>query len=107
MMAMHRAHASAISGREVMSMNVNDTLRGMELCALAYKEVQPQFPGMTLEVIDDENGVQCYLRRQGDTLFITFRGSNSAKDWKVDLTFSKPVSLMISATPKSGYIPGS
>ena len=29
-------------------MNVNDTLRGMELCALAYKEVQPQFPGMTL-----------------------------------------------------------
>lgn len=46
-------------------MNVNDTLRGMELCALAYKEVQPQFPGMTLEVIDDENGVQCYLRRAG------------------------------------------
>ena len=70
-------------------MNVNDTLRGMELCALAYKEVQPQFPGMTLEVIDDENGVQCYLRRQGDTLFITFRGSYSAKYWNVDLTFFK------------------
>ena len=57
-------------------MNVNETLYGMELCALAYKEVQPCFPGMSLEVIDDDNGVQCYLRRQGDTLYITFRGSS-------------------------------
>lgn len=70
-------------------MNVNEAMYGMELSALAYKELQPHFPDMTLEVIDDNNGVQCYLRLRGDTLYITFRGSNSAKDWKVNLTFFK------------------
>lgn len=35
------------------------------------------------------SGVQCFLRRHNDVLWITFRGTDSPKDWKSDLTFWK------------------
>jgi len=40
------------------------------------------------EVIDDRvTGVQCFIRRRGDTLTVAFRGSDSKKDWQTNLTF--------------------
>ena len=38
---------------------------------------------------DDQTGVQCYIRKTEDLLDITFRGSNSAKDWRHNLMFWK------------------
>lgn len=71
-------------------MNKGEVVRAMELAGLAYQNMQPEYPWCTLEVIDDPcTGVQCYLRRAGDTLFITFRGSNSPEDWRTNLTFWK------------------
>lgn len=71
-------------------MNKADAIRAMELAGLAYQNKQPEFPSCTLDILDDAcTGIQCYLRRAGETLYITFRGSNSAKDWRVDLTFWK------------------
>ena len=70
-------------------MNKTKIINAMELSAAAYKNIQPMAPGVTLGVIDSENGVQCFLRRQGDTLYITFRGSDSSRDWATDLTFWK------------------
>lgn len=71
-------------------MNKSDVINAMELSALAYRNVQPQLACETLTVIDDaESGVQCYVRRNGGTLSITFRGTNSGQDWKTDFTFWK------------------
>ncbi|NLO49060.1 MAG: lipase family protein [Clostridiales bacterium] len=61
----------------------------MELSALAYKDIQPVYSNVSLAVIDDRCGVQCYLRRQAGTICISFRGSNSAEDWKTNLRFWK------------------
>ena len=67
-----------------------ELLEAMELSADAYRKVQPYVPGCSLKVIDDrETDVQCYLRKRDDCLFITFRGSNSGKDWKTNLTFRR------------------
>lgn len=71
-------------------MNKAQLIYAMELSALAYKEVQPEFPRETLIVIDDgSTGVQCYIRKSPGLLLITFRGSNSAQDWDNNLTFWK------------------
>lgn len=62
----------------------------MELSAIAYKKIQPQFDDTILNIIDDKvSGVQCYIRQYRNTLNITFRGTDSLKDWKTDLTFWK------------------
>jgi len=71
-------------------MRTSDIIDAMELSAEAYREVQPVFPGGSLTVIDDpKTGVQCYLRRTSGCLLITFRGSNSAQDWKTNFAFRK------------------
>lgn len=62
----------------------------MELAAIAYKKIQPQFDDTILNIIDDKmSGVQCYIRQYRNMLNITFRGTDSLKDWKTDLTFWK------------------
>jgi hypothetical protein len=69
-------------------MTAQDMIRAMELSGLAYNSVQPEFPETRLTVIDDpKTGVQCYIRKKGRCLVITFRGSNSLLDWKTNLTF--------------------
>lgn len=79
--------ASVISYIEVIPLNRQKIVHSMELSALAYKDVQP---GCCYTLIDSpESDVQCFLRKREDTLYITFRGSNSAKDWKNNLTFWK------------------
>lgn len=64
----------------------------MELSAVAYREVQPTFPGGSPIVIDDpKTDVQCFLRKRGSCLSITFRGSNSGRDWRTNLAFRRKV----------------
>ncbi len=71
-------------------MTTRDVIRGMELAALAYKQVQPVYSGCQLTVIDDrDTGVQCYVRQRGELLVIIFRGTDSAQDWHTDFTFWK------------------
>ena len=71
-------------------MKMSGILKQMELSALAYQEVQPAFPAGSLVVIDDpQSDIQCYLRRRDGCLNITFRGSNSEKDWKTNLAYQK------------------
>jgi Lipase (class 3). len=62
----------------------------MELSALAYKDIQPTYYSGTLEIINDPaTDVQCYLRRCGCDLHITFRGTDSPKDWQTNFMFRK------------------
>lgn len=67
-------------------MTNQDVIEAMELSALAYKDTQPYTPGEVIAVIDDERtDVQCYIRRRGAALYITFRGTDSVKDGITDL----------------------
>lgn len=71
-------------------MRGSDLIRAMGLSATAYQPVQPVSPHIRLTVIDDKaSDVQCYIRQRGGLLYITFRGSNSKRDWKTNLAFSK------------------
>ncbi|MHC1695903.1 MAG: hypothetical protein AB9835_11695 [Eubacteriales bacterium] len=71
-------------------MNVGQVVRGAQLSALAYNDIQPQVGGTAPVLIGNvEYNVQCWLRRKGDTLSVTFRGSDSDKDWQTNLTFWK------------------
>ncbi len=72
-------------------MNRRKIIDAMELSSEAYKNVQPTHPNTTVKIIDHPNGVQCYIRQQGEHMSITFRGSDSLRDWKTDLTFWKKV----------------
>lgn len=67
-----------------------DILHAMELSGLAYRDIQPVYCNGEFEIISDpDTDVQCYLRRCGKTLFITFRGSNSPRDWKTNFMFDQ------------------
>lgn len=71
-------------------MTKNDVIQALELASVAYKNEQPSPPQGRLTVIDDPHtDIQCYVRQYGRHLSITFRGSDSLKDWKTDLTFWK------------------
>ncbi|HPT85311.1 MAG TPA: lipase family protein [Bacillota bacterium] len=71
-------------------MKGEDILYAMELSGLAYREVQPVYQSGVIEFISDPvTDVQCYLRRCGKTLYITFRGSDSPRDWKTNFMFDK------------------
>ncbi len=71
-------------------MQACDILYAMELSGVAYHDIQPVFPTGSLSTINDPlSDVQCYFRRTGATLYITFRGSNSSRDWRHNLTFCK------------------
>lgn len=81
---------SAYQKGMVIIMRGSDVINAMELSALAYRNAQPIPLRGSLSVIDDpESGVQCYIRKYGDMLCITFRGSDSGRDWKTNLAFSK------------------
>ncbi len=71
-------------------MNSAKIFRALELSAAAYRDIQPDMPGTKLKVIDSGSaGVLCFLRKTGDTLQISFRGSDSPKDWLTSLSFWK------------------
>lgn len=71
-------------------MNRADMLSALTLAALAYKDIQPINLDEPLLAVDNiTSGVQYFLRRTGDTLTISFRGSNEDEDWKTNLNFHK------------------
>jgi predicted lipase len=71
-------------------MDKQNVMESMALSALAYKDVQPIEPYTCQKLIDDPTtDLQCFLRKRGDTLYITFRGSNSDADWRANLRFWK------------------
>ncbi len=71
-------------------MQASDLIEAMELSAVAYRKVQPDSFGGSLITIDDpKTDIQCYLRKRDGCLSITFRGSNSGKDWKTNLAFGQ------------------
>ena len=56
----------------------------------AYLDKQASFGYESIHTIDDEqSGVQCYIRKRGNELFITFRGTNSAADRYKNIMFCK------------------
>lgn len=73
-------------------MHMSDLLNAMELSAYAYRDIQPISLSESMIVVDDsESDVCCYLRKCGSHLNITFRGSDSAQDWKTNLAFRKMI----------------
>lgn len=82
--------AALIYWYQVMDMTRQEIIRSMELSGIAYSQQQPTLSQEPLLIIDDpRSGVQCFLRRGPGTLWITFRGTDSAQDWHTDFTFWK------------------
>lgn len=68
----------------------DEIIKSLELSTCAYRDIQPYTAHTCTAMIDDtQSEVQCFLRRSGDVLWITFRGSDSSKDWLTNLTFWK------------------
>ena len=71
-------------------MNSAEIIRSLELSTSAYRDIQPYSPHTCTTMVEDRrSGVQYFLRRDRDILWITFRGSDSPRDWKTNLTFWK------------------
>ncbi len=65
-----------------------EIIRSLEYSTAAYRDIQPYTPHtLTVMVDNPRTGVQYFFRRDGETLWITFRGSDSHLDWKHNLTF--------------------
>ncbi|MCL2717992.1 MAG: lipase family protein [Lachnospiraceae bacterium] len=71
-------------------MNQTAIIKSLHLSSCAYRDIQPYTSYPCTKIIDDPaSGVQCYLRRDKDTLLITFRGTDSLREWFSNLTFWK------------------
>jgi triacylglycerol lipase len=71
-------------------LNSSKIFSALELSAAAYRDVQPNLPGTKLKVIDSKGaGVMCFLRKSGGILHISFRGTDSSRDWLTSLSFWK------------------
>lgn len=73
-------------------MNKLELIKSLELSASAYRDIQPYSDHTCTAMIDNrQSGVQCFLRRKADILRITFRGTDSPKDWNTDFAFRQKV----------------
>lgn len=71
-------------------MNRQQLLSMLEDSAAAYRDIQPALPQQRLIAIDNKRtGVQCFIRLEGDTMRVAFRGTDSRKDWATDFRFWK------------------
>ena len=71
-------------------MNRANIIKSLELSTSAYRDIQPYLPYTCTKMINNKkSGTQYFLRRDKDTLWIVFRGTDSPKDWKTDLAFWK------------------
>jgi predicted lipase len=67
-----------------------DIVKSLEYSTAAYRDIQPYTPHTCTAMVDSKpSGVQYFLRKNKDTLWITFRGSDSPRDWKTNFTFWK------------------
>lgn len=70
-------------------MTKSDIIGALELSGMAYAPIQPRGHSRLTTIDDAESGVQCFLRRDEDRLFVTFRGSDSKLDWHHNFQFFK------------------
>ena len=71
-------------------MNQQNIINALDLATAAYRNVQPHTPhSLTMMINEHKMDIQCFLRRYNDVLTITFRGSDSHRDWKTNLSFFK------------------
>jgi len=69
-------------------MNKSEIIKSFELSAAAYNEIQPYCPHDCATMINNPKlDVECFLRRENETLTVTFRGSASPENWKNDFEF--------------------
>lgn len=70
-------------------MNIDTVIKMLEYCGMSYKNIQPETDEKIVFINDKVTDVQCFLRSAYDCMVITFRGSDSFKDWIVDAKFWK------------------
>lgn len=63
-------------------------MAALDYACIAYQQ-QPACTQPLFTIDNRETDVQCYIRRSRDRLIITFRGSNSPRDWRTNLMFCK------------------
>ena len=63
----------------------------LEYCGMSYKNAQPKLDEKLVFINDAKTDVQSFLRIKDDEMTITFRGSDSRKDWIADSKFWKSV----------------
>ena len=74
----------------VIAMNKVEILEAMDYAAAAYRSVQPHSKHTATTTVDARDfDVHYSLRREADTLAITFRGTDSLKNWIADFAFWK------------------
>lgn len=62
----------------------------LELSAAAYGDNLPVKKGREVRFIDSgKTGIQLYMECVGKTVYIAFRGTDSARDWATDFRFCK------------------
>lgn len=72
-------------------MDTAKIIKMLEYCGMSYKNVQAEDSDKIIFINDKITDVQCFLRIKSDEMTITFRGSDSRKDWKVNSKFWKSV----------------
>ena len=70
-------------------MTINDLKKSLELCAAAYADKQPGCHCVIHTIDDQKSGIQCYLRIYQSSVWIVFRGTDTAEDLLRDLRFWK------------------
>jgi predicted lipase len=71
-------------------MNNAEIIKSLELSASAYRDIQPYSPHSRTTVIENKKaGVKCFLRREINTLRITFRGTETPREWLSNFKFCK------------------
>ena len=68
-------------------MNTAKIIKMLEYCGMSYKNTQPESFNKIIFINDKITDVQCFLRIKNDEMTITFRGSDSCKDWIVNSKF--------------------
>ena len=73
-------------------MNKLQVLKLLEYCGMSYNDIQARNKNEKVIFINDKDtDIQCFLIIKNDVLTIVFRGSDSKKDWKADMTFEKTI----------------
>ena len=71
-------------------MNKADMLRMLELSSIAYGDNQPECGcSEVLFIKSEKSDTECFLRKRKDLVIISFRGTDSATNWKYNLKFWK------------------
>ena len=76
-------------------------MAALDYACIAYQQQQPACTQPLFTIDNRETDVQCYIRRSRDRLIITFRGSNSPRDWRTNLMFCKRQFPTTTSRPKS------